>query len=217
MHRNPFAPPYLWKKSENEVINRNWGNRVCNREFLFLEASAWPKVSSSPTTPTTRVSASGSSLATGPTMDTRLPFVKGQNPFDVHVYFKSDAEAALAATLKTRLLARFAWLKAGRWNDSASLISPHPLPMFEVFGGEPKNVEKVNDVIEWLDANRGELSVLIHPNTTDGNVQDHCVHRVWLGEPVAIRVWPFHAFKWVKVGLVLAGAAVIVRALDRCR
>ena len=150
-----------------------------------------------------------------PKMDTNLPFLLGQNPFDVHVYFKGDAEAAFAATFKTRLLARFVWLKAGRWNDSASRISPHPLPMFEVFGGETKNIEKVNEVIEWLNANRGGLSVLIHPNTTNGNVQDHCVHRVWLGEPVAIRVWIFHAIKLVKLVLVLAGAAVIVWALNR--
>ena len=66
-----------------------------------------------------------------------------------------------------------------------------------------------------MDANRGELSVLIHPNTTNGNVQDHCVHRVWLGEPVAIRVWPFYASKFVKLVLVLAGATVIVRTLGR--
>lgn len=148
-------------------------------------------------------------------MDTNLPFLMGQNPFDIHVYFKSDAEAKFAANFKTRLLARFVWLRAGRWNDSASRISPHPLPMFEVFGGEPRNIEKVNEVIEWLDANRGELSVLIHPNTTNGNVQDHCVHRVWLGEPVAIRVWPFYASKFVKLVLVLAGATVIVRTLGR--
>ena len=150
-----------------------------------------------------------------PKMDTNLPFRLGQHPFDVHVYFKSDAEAAFAATFKTRLLARFDWLKEGRWNDSASRMSPHPLPMFEVLGGEMKNIVKVNEVIEWLDANRGGLSVLIHPNTTDGNVQDHCVHQVWLGEPVAMRVWVFHANKSVKLVLALASAAVILWALNR--
>ena len=144
-------------------------------------------------------------------MDTNLPFLPGKNPFDIHVYFKAD-EAALAATLKTGLMARFDWLKEGRCNDSASRLSPHPLPMFEMFGGEPNNIVKVNEVIEWLDENRGGLSVLIHPNTTDGNVQDHSAHAVWLGQPVAVRIWVFHAQTTIKGVLLLASAAVILRS-----
>ena len=144
-------------------------------------------------------------------MDTNLPFLPGGNPFDIHVYFKPD-EAALAATLKTRLQARFDWLKEGRWNDSASRLSPHPLPMFELFGGETKNIVKVNEVVEWLDGNRSGLSVLIHPNTTDGNVQDHSVHAVWVGQPVAVRLWIFHAQASAKAVLVLASAVVILRS-----
>ena len=143
-------------------------------------------------------------------MDTNLPFRPGQNPFDIHVYFKNDAEAAFAATLKTRLLAHFGWLKEGRWNDRAYLLSPHPLPMFEVLGGDPKSIVKVNEVIEWLDANRNGLSVLIHPNTTDGNVRDHCIHRVWLGEPVALRVWVFR----IKFVLLLVSAPIILWAVN---
>ena len=86
-------------------------------------------------------------------MDLTLPFLPGKNPFDIHVYFKTE-DASLAATFKTRLQARFEWLEEGRWNDSASRLSPHTMPMFEMFGGETKNIAKVNEVIEWLDANR---------------------------------------------------------------
>jgi hypothetical protein len=32
-----------------------------------------------------------------------------------------------------------------------------------MFGAETRNIAKVNEVIEWLDENRGGLSVLIHP------------------------------------------------------
>ena len=144
-------------------------------------------------------------------MDTNLPFLPGKNPFDIHVYFKPD-EAALAATLKTRLLERFNWLKEGRWNDSASRVSPHPLPMFELFGGETKSIFKVNEVIEWLDGKRGGLSVLIHPNTTDGHVKDHSIHAVWVGQPVAVRLWVFHAQTVIKVVLGLATVGVILRS-----
>ena len=83
--------------------------------------------------------------------------------------------------------------------------------MFEVFGGDMKNIVKVNEVIEWLDGNRGGLSVLIHPNTIDGNLKDHSVHAVWLGQPVAVRFWLFRAQTAIKVVLVLASAAVILR------
>jgi DOPA 4,5-dioxygenase len=141
-------------------------------------------------------------------MNTNLPFLPGKNPFDIHVYFKPD-EAALAKTLKTRLVARFGWLEEGRWNDSASPLSPHPLPMFELFGVEIKNISKVSEVIEWLNGNRGGLSVLIHPNTTDGNAQDHSVHAVWLGRPLAVRIWIFHAQTVIKAALMLASVAVI--------
>ena len=143
-------------------------------------------------------------------MDPSLPFLQGQNPFDIHVYFKPD-EAPLAAALKDRLLARFDWLQNGRWSDSAGRLSPHPLPMFEVLGGETKNVAKVPEVIEWLEKHRGHLSVLIHPNTTDGNVHDHSVHAVWLGEPVAIRMWVFY-LKYAKVLFMLATGAFIIHS-----
>ena len=145
-------------------------------------------------------------------MDTNLPFLPGENPFDIHVYFAGDDEAALAAKLKTRSLARFSWLKLGRWNDSASRLSPHPLPMFEMFGGEPKNIAKVKEVIDWLDENRSGLSVLIHPRTTDGNLLDHSAYAVWLGEPVTLRLWIFQAQKWIKPVLVLAIAALVLRS-----
>jgi aromatic ring-cleaving dioxygenase len=84
--------------------------------------------------------------------------------------------------------------------------------VFEMFGAETRNIAKVNEVIEWLDENRGGLSVLIHPNTTGGNAQDHSAHAVWLGQPVAVRLWGFHAQTSIKAVLVLASAAVILRS-----
>ena len=75
-------------------------------------------------------------------MDMRLPFVPSKNPFDIHVYFNTD-QAERAAAVKARLAKRFGWLEEGRWNDTASRLSPHPLPMFEMFGGEAKSVVKV--------------------------------------------------------------------------
>ena len=145
-------------------------------------------------------------------MDTSLPFLAGKNPFDVHVYFEAN-DKEKAATLKRKLMARFDWLKEGRWNDRAGRISPHPMPMFEMFGGDPKSIAKVNDVIEWLKKNRGGFSILVHPNTTYGNVKDHSVHAVWLGEPVGIRFWVFHIQTAIKIGLVLAIGTYAIRSM----
>jgi len=145
-------------------------------------------------------------------MDTSLPFLPGKNPFDVHVYFEAE-QAELAATVKTRLMARFDWLKPGRWTDSAGRLSPHPLPMFEMFGGDPKSIAKVNEVVEWLSENRNGLSVLVHPNTIHGNVRDHSVNAVWLGPPVEVRFWVFHAQTVIKAALVLGVAAFVLRSV----
>lgn len=145
-------------------------------------------------------------------MDTNLPFIPGVNPVDIHVYFTADT-AAQAAAVKARLRARFDWLKEGRWNGHASRISPHPQPMFELLFGDPQNVAKVHEVAEWLDKNRDGLSVLIHPNTTDGNVQDHTTHALWLGQPVAVRTWVFHVPKLIRMSILgLAGATVFARS-----
>lgn len=149
-------------------------------------------------------------------MDANLPFLPGKNPFDIHVYF-TQKEAMLAAALKARLLARFDFLKEGRWKDQAGRLSPHPLPMFELFGGEANNVAKVNEVIEWLDENRDGLSVLVHPNTKDGNLRDHSVHAVWLGPPVAVRLWVFRTQSFIKGVLVLASVSLVATKVMRLR
>ena len=50
-----------------------------------------------------------------PRMDTTLPFRTWfGTPFDVHVYFDGEAATAAALELRTKLLARFEWLRAGR-------------------------------------------------------------------------------------------------------
>ena len=144
-------------------------------------------------------------------MNLNLPFLPGKNPFDIHCYFEPD-KAEVATALKDRLCARFDWLEQGRFTKSAGAVSPHPLPMFELFGGEPNSIAKVNEVIEWLRENRSGLSVLVHPNTTDGNYLDHSAHAVWLGEPVAVRLWVFQAQTAIKFAIVLGSAAAIMRS-----
>ena len=59
-------------------------------------------------------------------------------------------------------------------------VGPHFLPMIELHFSEKTKSE----VISWLEANRNDLSVLIHEDTGD-DVRDHLAP-IWLGEKYPI-------------------------------
>jgi aromatic ring-cleaving dioxygenase len=63
-------------------------------------------------------------------------------------------------------------------------IGPHPLAMFEVNLFTPA---QFGAFIPWLIINRGPLSALVHPNTTDEEEErDHTQRATWLGQPVPL-------------------------------
>ena len=47
--------------------------------------------------------------------------------------------------------------------------------------------EKFGEVVSWLSMHRGELVVLIHPQTGDV-LKDHTSHAIWLGQSVALEL-----------------------------
>ena len=49
-------------------------------------------------------------------------------------------------------------------------------------------VSDIARVQHWLQQERGTLSVLIHPHSTDGAWADHTRHAVWLGTPLQLRL-----------------------------
>jgi len=57
-------------------------------------------------------------------------------------------------------------------------VGPHPVAMFEVNIFTP---EQFGAFIPWLVINRGPLSALVHPNTSDPE-RDHSQRATWLGE-----------------------------------
>ncbi len=61
-------------------------------------------------------------------------------------------------------------------------VGPHNKPMFEVHFADDKQ-----GFVEWLDNQRGELSVLIHP-VTDDVISDHTTKATWLGKTLPIKV-----------------------------
>ncbi|EEZ00751.1 DOPA 4,5-dioxygenase family protein [Vibrio cholerae] len=61
------------------------------------------------------------------------------------------------------------------------LVGPHLKPMFELHFRDNQH-----GLVEWLDANRGALSVLIHPVSGDDEY-DHQDDQIrWLGETLGI-------------------------------
>ncbi|HAS8155840.1 DOPA 4,5-dioxygenase family protein [Vibrio vulnificus] len=60
------------------------------------------------------------------------------------------------------------------------LVGPHKMPMFELHFHDNQH-----GLIEWLDAHRGDLSVLIHP-VSDEHLLDHTERAHWLGKELGI-------------------------------
>lgn len=117
----------------------------------------------------------------------------GVNPYDVHCYWpeeNSDARRK-ALELRERLHKRFPWMIRTHVREKPR--GPHSCPYWEAdFGLNNANMH--SEVVMWLTNNRVHgLSVLIHPNTTDGVVADHRQpNAIWVGEPIVLREWAFY-------------------------
>lgn len=63
-------------------------------------------------------------------------------------------------------------------------VGPHTVAMFEVNIFTPA---QFGAFIPWLVINRGPLSVLIHPNTEDGDeLRNHTQQATWMGERIPL-------------------------------
>lgn len=81
------------------------------------------------------------------------------------------------------------------WNKA---IGPHPFAMFEVNLFTPP---QFGAFVAWLVIWRGELSVLVHPNTTvdvdaggllsEAELRNHTQRAMWMGEKVPLDVSAF--------------------------
>ena len=98
--------------------------------------------------------------------------------YHIHIYYDSDDGPASAKALRDALAGRFE-VEIGLWRDKAG--GPHPTPMFQVNFA----VELFPAIVPWLMLNRGDLNVLVHPETGD-DVADHGDHALWLGQTLPI-------------------------------
>ncbi|KAJ5116259.1 hypothetical protein N7456_000607 [Penicillium angulare] len=111
--------------------------------------------------------------------------------FDIHIYhFQNNPDqVTFAKALHERIRREFPELRIYRFFDKP--VGPHPVAMFEVNLFTPA---QFGAFIPWLVINRGPLSALVHPNTTeaaDDEERDHTQRATWLGEriPLDLRIF----------------------------
>ena len=99
--------------------------------------------------------------------------------YHAHIYYDPQTRP-VAERLRDGIAANFV-AELGRWHDTP--VGPHPTSMYQV----AFTVEQFPRLVPWLMLNRGELDVLVHPQTGDA-YQDHSAHALWLGTKLPLRL-----------------------------
>jgi len=66
-------------------------------------------------------------------------------------------------------------------------VGPWPTPMWQLVLKGPNFYSDLGKAASWLSLNRGEFSVMIHPNTSDG-LLDHTERTLWLGKSYKLKL-----------------------------
>jgi DOPA 4,5-dioxygenase len=99
--------------------------------------------------------------------------------YHAHVYY-TPATRPAAEALREELERHFT-VRLGRWHDA--LVGSHTRSMYQVAFA----ADELARILPWLMLNRGELDILLHPETGD-EIADHTTHAVWLGEKLPLRL-----------------------------
>ena len=96
-----------------------------------------------------------------------------------HVYFDADSKDE-ALKLRATIVARFV-AEMGRVHSRP--VGPHPRWSYQV----AFSPEMFSQFVPWLALNRGDLVILVHPNT-GRDLIDHRDRALWLGEKVDLEL-----------------------------
>jgi DOPA 4,5-dioxygenase len=102
--------------------------------------------------------------------------------YHAHVYF-DERSAPEAQALCTGAGERFGVL-VGRFHRR--LVGPHPHWSCQL----TFDSKQFDALIPWLEANRGELDILVHGLSGDA-LEDHTTHASWLGKPARLNLEVF--------------------------
>ncbi len=106
--------------------------------------------------------------------------------FHVHIYFEPDTlERARLLAERASLMDLFEFVKLHE-----QPIGPHPTGMIEAHFNQPS----YHSVSDWVKANRGAFSALIHSDTGD-DIKDHTDGIAWLGKELPL---DFDFFKLIE-------------------
>ena len=100
--------------------------------------------------------------------------------YHVHLYYDGRTKQ-YAGYLRREMERRFnGRIEVGRWRDMAPQ-GPHPKSHFQV--SFPTNM--FNQLVPFLALNRGDLHILLHPNTGNG-YDDHTKNVMWIGPSIPL-------------------------------
>ena len=115
--------------------------------------------------------------------------LKQRNPYDVHVYYdgNNEQERAEAMELRNKMQQKFAHFMRF-YPPKDRPIGPHPKPMWEADFGGYEHRHMFPKVRDFIQAEHGALSVLIHPHSLDGDYHDHTKNAFWAGPILKLRI-----------------------------
>jgi len=109
--------------------------------------------------------------------------------YDFHTYFKLDdpKQVEFAQQFRSKIESEFSHelsnepTKMRIFKTHYKAIGPHPIG-YGMFETDCKNAQHFLKVLNFYQLNHGDLSVLIHPRSDQGDLADHTKNALWLGE-----------------------------------
>jgi len=112
--------------------------------------------------------------------------------YDLHVTFSSDQQPTARACMDAFLaFTDEHGIPTVRPILFESPVGPWTTPMWQVLLRREDPHQLATDLgtsVAWLMANRGDLSVMIHPNSADGDFTDHARNAMWIGPPTPLKL-----------------------------